>query len=280
MNMSVSPGAILQSAASLSETRAESHIDISGVCKVFKGRKGETDVIALQDINLEIRRGEFVALLGPSGCGKSTLLSIVAGFQQPTSGTACQSGAVIRAPHVSRTVVFQDFALFAWMTVQKNVEFGLKAKGVPYPARAQQALELIRLVQLTGFEDKYPHEISGGMKQRAAIARALAPDPDILLMDEPFGALDAQTRVLLQEEVARLTSDNGKTVIFVTHSIEEAVFLADRVVVMSPRPGRIRTEVAVPLARPRTADMRTDPWFVQTVHDLWEMLKPDWKDKE
>ena len=143
--------------------------------------------------------------------------------------------------------------------------------------RAEIARDLIDRVRLTGFGDKYPHEISGGMKQRAGIARALAPDPEILLMDEPFGALDAQTRVLLQEEVARMSSDSGKTILFVTHSIDEAVFLADRIVVMSPRPGRIRKETSVPLAKPRAPQVRSDPWFVQTVRDLWETLKPDWQ---
>jgi NitT/TauT family transport system ATP-binding protein len=257
--------------------RAQLHLDLKNVGKSFPGRRGSDRVVALEGVDLQVRRGEFVALLGPSGCGKSTLLAICAGFQQPTTGVAMQSGRPIARPDVSRTVVFQDYALFAWMTVQRNVEFGLKARGMPAAERARLARELIARVQLGGFEHHYPHEISGGMKQRAAIARALAPDPEILLMDEPFGALDAQTRVLLQEEVARLTSGTGKTVLFVTHSIEEAVFLADRIVVMSPRPGRVRNEFEVALGRPRVPEMRTDPWFVRTVHDLWEMLKPDWK---
>ncbi len=260
---------------------ADAHqIDIRAVGKVYSSKTEGDPVIALDGVNLSIRRGEFISLLGPSGCGKSTLLSIIAGFQSASHGQIVQSGHTITKPDPSRTVVFQDYALFGWMTIQQNVEFGLKAKGMGKTQRAEIAKSLINLVHLTGFEDKYPHQISGGMKQRAAIARALAPDPDILLMDEPFGALDAQTRVLLQEEIARISSESGKTVIFVTHGIDEAVFLADRVVVMSPRPGRVREEVHVPLPRPRTAEMRSDPWFVSTVNQLWETLKPDWQKGE
>ncbi|MBB3265080.1 NitT/TauT family transport system ATP-binding protein [Azospirillum sp. OGB3] len=259
---------------------ADIQIDIRNLGKVYGGTSSDTMVVALDGVDLRIRRGEFISLLGPSGCGKSTLLGIVAGFQSASSGTLLQNGRPIVKPDPSRTVVFQDYALFGWMTVQQNVEFGLKAKGMAKKERAEIARSLIDMVRLTGFEEKYPHQISGGMKQRAAIARALAPDPDILLMDEPFGALDAQTRVLLQEEIARISSEAGKTVIFVTHGIDEAVFLADRVVVMSPRPGRVREEVTVPLPRPRTAEMRSDPWFVSTVNDLWETLKPEWQKGE
>ncbi len=251
---------------------------IDGVVKDFPGRGSGSPVRALDGIDISVRAGEFVSLLGPSGCGKSTLLSIVAGFQRPTQGAVLHEGEAVTRPDRRRTVVFQDYALFPWMTVQRNVEFGLKAQGIEPARRTEIAHDFIGRVHLAGFEDRYPHEISGGMKQRAAIARALAPNPDVLLMDEPFGALDAQTRVLLQEEVARLTADAGKTVLFVTHSIEEALFLADRVIVMSPRPGRIRMEVEVQLARPRVPDMRRDSWFVQTAQDLWQSLKPDWKE--
>lgn len=256
---------------------ADIQIDIRDVSKVYGGGGADEPVIALNGVNLQIRKGEFISLLGPSGCGKSTLLAIIAGFQGATTGQILQNGKPIVKPDPSRTVVFQDYALFGWMTVQQNVEFGLKAKGMPKKERAVIARELINMVRLNGFEDKYPHQMSGGMKQRAAIARALAPDPDILLMDEPFGALDAQTRVLLQEEIARISTEAGKTVIFVTHGIDEAVFLADRVVVMSPRPGRVREELIVPLPRPRTAEMRSDPWFVSAVNELWETLKPEWQ---
>lgn len=262
------------------QSPADIQIDIRNVGKVYGTKTSDSPVIALDGVNLQIRRGEFISLLGPSGCGKSTLLGIIAGFQAASSGQILQDGTPITKPGPSRTVVFQDYALFGWMTVQQNVEFGLKAKRMPKAERAELARSLIATVHLSGFEDKYPHQMSGGMKQRAAIARALAPDPDILLMDEPFGALDAQTRVLLQEEIARISTEAGKTVIFVTHGIDEAVFLADRVVVMSPRPGRVREEVAVPLPRPRTAEMRTDPWFVSTVNNLWETLKPEWQKGE
>ncbi|MFC0283562.1 ABC transporter ATP-binding protein [Camelimonas abortus] len=259
---------------------SDAQIVIRDVSKVYGGAGADSPVIALNGVNLEIRRGEFISLLGPSGCGKSTLLAIIAGFQPPSAGQVLQDGRPVTKPGPSRTVVFQDYALFGWMTVQENVEFGLKARGMPKAQRGEIARELIRLVRLDGFGDKYPHQMSGGMKQRAAIARALAPDPDILLMDEPFGALDAQTRVLLQEEIARISTEAGKTVIFVTHGIDEAVFLADRVVVMSPRPGRVREELVVPLPRPRTAAMRSDPWFVSAVNDLWETLKPEWQKGE
>jgi NitT/TauT family transport system ATP-binding protein len=188
-------------------------------------------------------------------------------------------GVAVTKPDRRRTVVFQDYALFPWMTVQRNVEFGLKAQGVPPPERSRIAREFLALVKLTGFEERYPHEISGGMKQRAAIARALAPDPEILLMDEPFGALDAQTRVLLQEELARIVAEARRTVVFVTHSIEEAVFLADRVVVMSSHPGRVQEIHYVDLPRPRSERTRGLAPFVNMTRELWDALKPQWDDK-
>ena len=252
-------------------------IELIGIEQVFGSRRGAAQTHALDGVTLSIESGDFVALLGPSGCGKSTLLNIVAGFLRPTRGQVMHDGVEIRGPDRRRTVVFQDYALFPWMTLQKNVEFGLKARGIALRERAQKAREFLATVQLGGFEARYPHEVSGGMKQRAAIARALAPDPSVLLMDEPFGALDAQTRVLLQEEVARVTAGTGKTAIFVTHSIEEAVFLGDRVIVMSARPGRVRAEIRVPLARPRTPEMRRDSTFVSLTQDLWDALKPEWQ---
>jgi NitT/TauT family transport system ATP-binding protein len=258
---------------------AQPHIDVSNVSKVY-GDAGDGQVTALKDVSLKINRGEFITLLGPSGCGKSTLLNLIAGFQSASSGAILQSGKHVAGPDASRTVVFQDYALFGWMNLQQNVEFGLTAKGIKPKQRAEIARDFLARVQLSGFETKYPHEVSGGMKQRAAIARAMAPDPEILLMDEPLGALDAQTRVLLQEEISRLSSESGKTVIFVTHGIDEAVFLADRVVVMSPRPGRIRDIVTSKLPFPRTAEMRADPWFTSTVGELWESLKPDWQKED
>jgi NitT/TauT family transport system ATP-binding protein len=254
-------------------------LQIRALVKRFPVRGKHQEILALDGIDLSVRAGEFVLLLGPSGCGKSTLLNIIAGFLRPTSGHALHGNDEIRGPDRRRTVVFQDYALFPWMTVQRNVEFGLKSQGIPQKERSETARYYINLVRLSGFEDRFPHEISGGMKQRAAIARALAPNPDILLMDEPFGALDAQTRVLLQEEVARISSETRKTVLFVTHSIEEAVFLGDRIVVMSSRPGRVRAVYDVRLARPRTAATRSLPEFVSLAQDLWQSLKPEWQDE-
>jgi NitT/TauT family transport system ATP-binding protein len=256
----------------------EPHLVIINVTREFRARGKARGILALDGIDLRVPAGQFCLLLGPSGCGKSTLLNIIAGFIKPTTGKVLHEGREISGPDRRRTVVFQDYALFPWMTVQQNVEFGLKSQGIPSKERAEIARHFISLVHLNGFEDRYPHEISGGMKQRAAIARALAPNPDILLMDEPFGALDAQTRVLLQEEVARIRAETGKTVLFVTHSIEEAVFLGDRIVVMSARPGRIRAEYTVPLAHPRTPATRRLPDFVRLTQDLWESLKPEWQD--
>jgi NitT/TauT family transport system ATP-binding protein len=255
-------------------------LKVEHVCKHFalRGRAGALDV--LDDINLEIAQGELIVLLGPSGCGKSTLLNIIAGFMPPSAGRILHDGVAVSRPDRRRTVVFQDYALFPWMTVQKNVEFGLKAQAVEAAERARIAREFLALVKLGGFEDRYPYEISGGMKQRAAIARALAPDPDILLMDEPFGALDAQTRVLLQEELARIVAAAKRTVLFVTHSIEEAVFLADRIVVMSAHPGRVRSIHDVQLPRPRTAKTRSLADFITLTQELWDSLKPQWRDEK
>ena len=255
-------------------------IVVQAVSKRFTARGAADGVLALDSINLAIAPREFVALLGPSGCGKSTLLNLIAGFTFPTEGIVTQGGSTVTAPSSARAVVFQDYALFPWMTLQRNVEFGLKAARVDAEERAARARAFLAKVELAGFEDRFPHEVSGGMKQRAAIARALVVEPTVLLMDEPFGALDAQTRVLMQEQVAALSAQSGCTILFVTHSIEEALFLADRVVVMSPRPGRIRREIQVTLPRPRTPAMRADPWFVSTVYELWESLKSDWQEKE
>ena len=235
--------------------------------------------LVLDGINLDIKKGEVVVLLGPSGCGKSTLLNIIAGFLAPSTGKVVHDGATVSRPDRRRTVVFQDYALFPWMTVQKNVEFGLKALGTPQKERARIAHSFLALVRLSGFEERYPHEISGGMKQRAAIARALAPDPDVLLMDEPFGALDAQTRVLLQEELARIVHETQKTVVFVTHSIEEAVFLGDQVVVLGTHPGRVREVYRVHLPKPRGSETRSHPDYISMSRELWDAMKAEWDDR-
>jgi NitT/TauT family transport system ATP-binding protein len=210
-----------------------------------------TEIIALADIGADIGEGEFVCLLGPSGCGKSTLLKLAAGLIAPTSGVIRINSRPVTGPGPDRAVVFQDYALFPWMTVRENAEFGLAARGVDPARRRQVSSELLRVVGLADFAEKYPHHLSGGMKQRVSIARALAVDPVLLLMDEPFGALDAQTRFVMQQELLRIWRAYRKTVLFVTHSIEEALYLADRVLLMTARPGRIKAEIRVEPSRPR-----------------------------
>ena len=225
------------------------HIVISNVGKVFK--TAERDVVALQDINLEIPQGQFVCLLGPSGCGKSTLLNAVAGFAPPTSGNIVADGQVVTAPGPERGMVFQEYALFPWMTVEKNIAFGLEIKGTPAAQIAARVDELLAMLSLSDFRQRFPKDLSGGMRQRVAIARVLALDSPIMLMDEPFGALDALTRRNLQDELLRIWAELKKTIIFVTHSIEEAIYLADRIVVMTYRPGTVKRDILVDLPRLR-----------------------------
>lgn len=231
----------------------EPFINIIGVSKVFRSAD-DRDLKAVEQIELSISAGEFVCILGPSGCGKSTVLNMVAGFEKPTTGQIICAGKPIEAPGADRGIVFQEHTLFEWMTVRDNVMFGLTAN--PRIRRQwsepfKRAQECIDLVGLNGFEETYPNFLSGGMKQRAAIARSLAPDPRILLMDEPFGALDAQTRYVMQQELLRVWQQTKKTILFVTHSIEEAVFLADRIVVMTHRPARIKNVIVLDDLRPR-----------------------------
>jgi NitT/TauT family transport system ATP-binding protein len=213
----------------------------------------DTEVEILRGASLRVAAGEFVCLLGPSGSGKSTILNLMAGLARPTSGRVLEREAPVEGPGPDRAVVFQDAALFPWLTLRDNVEFPLKLQGLGARARAQRSEELLRLVHLWRFQERYPHELSGGMRQRGAIARALATDPAVLLMDEPFAALDAQTREILQGEVERIWSATRKTVVFVTHNVREAVRLADRVVLMGTRPGRILHEETIDLPRPRAA---------------------------
>jgi NitT/TauT family transport system ATP-binding protein len=225
------------------------HIVIDHVSKVFDGDGRR--MVALQDITLEIPHGQFVCLLGPSGCGKSTLLNAVAGFAPPTSGRVLADGVPVAGPGPERGMVFQEYALFPWMTVEQNVGFGLEIKGMARAQIAARVGELLTLLSLEDFAKRYPKDLSGGMRQRVAIARVLALDSPILLMDEPFGALDALTRRNLQDELLRLWAELKKTVIFVTHSIEEAIYLADRIVVMTYRPGTIKRDMLVDLPRLR-----------------------------
>jgi NitT/TauT family transport system ATP-binding protein len=226
-----------------------SHILVRDVHKVFPGREG--DLQALHRINMDIAEGELVCLLGPSGCGKSTLLNAIAGFSPPSAGEILVDGQPISGPGPQRGMVFQEYALFPWMTVAENVAFGLEMKRLPRPQIDRRVAELLALFGLQDFPGRFPKDLSGGMRQRVALARVLAIDPPILLMDEPFGALDALTRRNLQDELLRLWGQFRKTIVFVTHSIEEAIYLADRVLVMTYRPGTIKREQAIRLPRPR-----------------------------
>lgn len=239
-------------------------------------RSNNSDLLALKDVNLEVKKGEFLALVGPSGCGKSTFLDIVSGLAQPSSGSVYIDGKPINGPSLDRGIVFQGYALFPWRTAIENVEFGLEAQKVPKNERKQIAQKYLSLVGLSAFEYRYPYELSGGMKQRVAIARVLAYNPDILLMDEPFGALDAQTREILQCELLRIWEETHKTILFVTHSLDEAIFLADRVAIMTARPGIIKDIVNINLPRPRlNEDTKSSTEFAEIRHDLWGLLKEE-----
>jgi NitT/TauT family transport system ATP-binding protein len=231
-------------------TGASKPLSVRGIAKTYQSRTGEP-VEALLPIDLEIGAGEFLVIVGPSGCGKSTLLNMLAGFGEPSRGEARVGDLKIAGPDIDRGMVFQSYALFPWLSVIGNVEFGLERKGVPRRERREIALEHLRLVGLQDFADRGVNELSGGMKQRAAIARAFAPQPSIIFMDEPFGALDALTRRFLQRQLLRIWQHYRKTVVFVTHSVPEAITLADRIVVMTARPGRIRRITAVDLQHPR-----------------------------
>ena len=237
------------------------------------GARKSREFTAVDGIDLEVAPGEFVVLVGPSGCGKSTLLDLLAGLARPTGGRILLDGEPVTGPGLNRGIVFQQYALLPWRTAQGNVEFGLEATGVPRRERASRAREFLDLVGLTGFENRHPHELSGGMRQRVAIARSLAYDPDVLLMDEPFAALDAQTRESLQDELLRIWQRTGKTVVFITHGIDEAVYLGQRVAVMTSRPGRIKQVVPVSLdSRTTTDDIRSSPEFARHRHEIWSLL--------
>ena len=227
-------------------------LTIEGVTKEFSSQSGTTH--SLDNINLTIFKGEFISLVGPSGCGKSTLLNIIAGLDQATSGKVSKDGQEIREAGPDRVVMFQEAALFPWLKVLDNVEYGMKIGGVPKQERKEKAMHFLKMVHLTKFASAYPHQLSGGMRQRVALARALAMDSDYLLMDEPFAALDSQTRSILHGELQEIWHSTRKTIVFVTHNVEEAVLLADRVVVMTANPGRIKKEFGIKLARPRNIE--------------------------
>ena len=242
-------------------------LKIDNVVKEYEGRNGKT--VALNGVNLDIKENEFICVVGPSGCGKSTLLNIIAGLHEPTSGAAYLDGKKIEGTGVERGVVFQQYALFPWRTVLKNVMFPLEMKKTPKAEAEAIALKYIKAVGLEGFENSYPKELSGGMKQRVAIARAYAADPEVLLLDEPFGALDAQTRVQLQTELLETWQKEKKTCFFITHDVDEAIILAQRVIIMSARPGRIKKIVEIDIPYPRTQATKTDPRFLELKTEVW-----------
>ena len=237
------------------------------------GQHGGT--VAIRDLSMDVEEGEFVCLLGASGCDKSTMLSLFAGFLQPSTGQVMLRGVPITGIEPRCGVVFQSYALFPWKTVRGNVEFGLKMQGKPAAQRRIRAQYFIDLVKLTGFEDRYPTELSGGMQQRVTLARILAADPEVLLMDEPFAALDAMTRQIMQAELLRIHAGSGKTTVFITHSIDEALILSDRIVVMSARPGRIKVTVLNPLPRPRHVEMQLTPEYIALKTAVWKLVESE-----
>lgn len=232
-------------------------------------------ISALQDFNLDIREGEFFTIVGPSGCGKSTFLNVLAGLALKTGGNIQIDGQEFSGINLHQGVVFQGYALFPWRTVLQNIEVGLEIRKVPKRERQQTAAHFLNLVGLNGFGHRYPHELSGGMRQRVAIARALAYSPSLLLMDEPFAALDAQTREVLQSELLRIWEQHNTTIVFITHSLDEAIYLSDRIAVMTHRPGRIKALLDVPLARPRPAEIRHSAAFVQLREQAWDFLRDE-----
>jgi NitT/TauT family transport system ATP-binding protein len=248
-------------------------IVVEGVTHMYRPPRGKP-VLALDDISLTVQNREFVALLGPSGCGKSTLLYLIGGFLPIEKGAILSDGQKIAGPGPDRGIVFQHFALFPWKTVRHNVLYGLERQGMAKAEREKRAMDYIELVGLHGFEDSYPSQLSGGMRQRCAIARTLAFDPKILLMDEPFGALDAQTRGLMQRELLAIWQRSPMTVLFVTHDVQEAVYLADRVAVMSARPGRIKTIVDTKFDK-NDPDIFKNKFFIEKVDEIWNLIKEE-----
>jgi NitT/TauT family transport system ATP-binding protein len=243
---------------------------VDGVSKTYIDRAHT--VHALDGIDLTVESEEFAAVVGPSGCGKSTLLNLIAGLLTPSAGAIWLDGE-LPPGRTATAMVFQEFALFPWRTAQANIEFGLEEIGMPAAERARRARTFIELAGLTGFEARYPHQLSGGMRQRVGIARALAVEPTILLMDEPFSALDAQTRQLMQEELLAIWERTRQTIVYVTHNIQEAVYMADRVIVLSRRPGRVLAEVKIELPRPREERMLGEPAFVASVERIWSLIR-------
>ncbi len=249
-------------------------LSIQGVSRTFVSPKGQATQ-ALLPVDFDVQENDFVTILGPSGCGKSTMLRIVAGLDHPSSGRVLLGGRPVEGPGADRGMVFQSYTLFPWLTIEQNIRFGLRERGMPEAQQKERAAYFIAKVGLRGFEQHFPKQLSGGMQQRTAIARALANDPKILLMDEPFGALDNQTRVLMQELLLGIWEAERKTVMFVTHDIDEAIFMANRVAVFSARPGRIKTEIAVSLPHPRHYTIKTSPEFMELKARLTEEIRAE-----
>jgi ABC-type nitrate/sulfonate/bicarbonate transport system ATPase subunit len=248
-------------------------LHIHNVSKIY--RSDGQEVLAIDEIDLKIKNKEFATILGPSGCGKSTLLRIVAGLIKPTKGIVRLDGNVISRPGQDRGMVFQSYTLFPWLTVKENIQFGLEISGMPKAEQEQIAQEFVEKVGLRGFEKSYPKGLSGGMKQRVAIARALANNPAILLLDEPFGALDAQTRALMQELLTQIWEELHKTILFVTHDVEEAIFLSDRVFIMTARPGKIKAEIDIPLERPRSYEIKATESFLNLKRQALALIREE-----
>lgn len=261
----------------LKERTMKVKIRIENLTKLYTTPRTSEIVHALDRINLDIYESEFLSLIGPSGCGKSTLLYIIAGFESASEGNVFLDGQKIKKPGPDRGIVFQEYALFPWMTAKKNVGFGLEIKGIPEEERLRISQQYLNMMGLKGFENKFPHELSGGMRQRCALARCMANHPEVLLMDEPLASVDAMTRTTLQEEILKVwgegKADERKTAIYVTHAIDEAIFLSDRIVAMSCRPGKITQIINVPFSRPRGEETRLDPAFSKLYTEIWNLFK-------
>ncbi len=253
------------------DLKATAKVSLQGISLSYNANDG-TQLLALEDINLKVNPGEFVCVVGPSGCGKSTLLHLIAGLQQPTSGNVLIDDKAVDGPGTDRILIFQELGLFPWLTVGENVEFGMKMKGISKAERQEKTQYYLRLVHLAKFKNSYIHQLSGGMRQRVALARALATEPDVLLMDEPFAALDAQTRDLLHDELERIWAETGRTIIFVTHNVREAVRLGDRVVLFTFRPGRVKREFLIDLPRSRQLE---DVTVAKTAREILDDLREE-----
>lgn len=251
-------------------------VALDGISLSYRTTSGD-GLVALENISLEVKPGEFLCIVGPSGCGKSTLLHLIAGLHQQTAGKVLVDGKPVSGPGTDRILIFQELGLFPWLTVAGNVEFGMKMKNVPKAEREEKVQHYLRLVHLLKFRDSYIHQLSGGMRQRVALARALATGPDVLLMDEPFAALDAQTREIMQLELLRIWREAKKTVLFITHQINEAIYLADRVIVFGARPGRVKETIKIDLPRPRELAIKREQKFLDYEDHLWTLIEEEVK---